>query len=201
MSSRIEKIVIIGSGPAAFTAAVYAARAELKPLIVEGALVNDRGEIPGGQLMTTTDVENYPGFPEGLTGPDMMDLFRKQAVRFGTRLLQEDVAKVDFSEVPFRMTTSEGSEIRALSVIIATGARAKTLNPKGNDVFWQNGVSACAVCDGALPMFRGKPLAVVGGGGYRHGRSQFPDQVRKQGVHHSPPGRTPGQQDHAAESD
>ena len=164
MSSKIEKIIIIGSGPAAFTAALYAARAKLQPLVVEGTLANDRGEIPGGQLMTTTDVENYPGFPEGLAGPEMMDLFRKQAVRFGTRVLQEDVVKADFSRLPFRVSTSESGEIQALSVIIATGARAKTLNPKGNDSFWQNGVSACAVCDGALPMFRDKPLVVIGGG-------------------------------------
>jgi thioredoxin reductase (NADPH) len=164
VSSQPEKLVIIGSGPAGFTAALYAARAELSPVLYEGQVVNDRGEIPGGQLMTTTEVENYPGFPEGIRGPEMMDRFRAQAVRFGARASQEDVVKVDFRRFPFTLWTSEGNEVSALAVIVATGARAKKLEPKGSDKFWQNGVSACAVCDGALPMFRGKPLAVVGGG-------------------------------------
>ena len=164
MSGKVEKIVIIGSGPAAFTAGLYAARAELNPLILEGSLVNDRGEIPGGQLMTTTDVENYPGFPEGLTGPEMMDLFRKQAVRFNTRIIQEDIVKAELGTFPFKLHTSSGQVVEALSLVVATGARAKKLDPKGSDTFWQNGVSACAVCDGALPMFRDKPLAVIGGG-------------------------------------
>jgi thioredoxin reductase (NADPH) len=161
---KVEKIVIIGSGPAAFTAALYAARAELDPLVVEGTVANDRGEIPGGQLMTTTEVENYPGFPEGLSGPEMMDLFRKQAERFRARMVQEDVVRADLGAFPFRLETSAGETIEALSVIVATGARAKKLDPKGGDRFWQNGVSACAVCDGALPMFRNRPLAVIGGG-------------------------------------
>jgi len=164
MSDKIEKIVIIGSGPAAFTAAIYAARAELSPLVIEGSVANDRGEIPGGQLMTTTEVENFPGFPEGVSGPEMMDAFRKQAVRFGTRLVQDDVVKADLDTFPFRLHTGEEGSVLALAVIVATGARAKTLNPKNNSVFWQNGVSACAVCDGALPMFRNRPLAVIGGG-------------------------------------
>ena len=164
MSGKLEKIVIIGSGPGAFTAALYSARAELQPLVLEGTIANDRGEIPGGQLMTTTEVENYPGFPDGLSGPEMMDLFRKQAQRFGMRSRQVDAVKVDFENHPFTITTSEEDEIKALSVIIATGAPAKTLDPINNDKFWQNGVSACAVCDGALPIFREKPLAVVGGG-------------------------------------
>jgi thioredoxin reductase (NADPH) len=156
--------VIIGSGPAAFTAALYAARAELDPLVLEGTVANDRGEIPGGQLMTTTEVENYPGFPEGLSGPEMMDLFRKQAARFKARMIQEDVVRAELGVIPFRIETSDGQTVEALSVIVATGARAKKLDPKGSDRFWQNGVSACAVCDGALPMFRNRPLAVVGGG-------------------------------------
>jgi thioredoxin reductase (NADPH) len=164
VSNKPENVVIIGSGPAAFTAAIYAARAELSPLVFEGTVVNDRGEIPGGQLMTTTDVENFPGFPEGVGGGDLMDLLRRQAQRFDTRTVQEDVTKADLNGPPFRLTTSAGEEIEALSVIVATGARAKKLNPKGSDTFWQNGVSACAVCDGALPMFRDKPLAVIGGG-------------------------------------
>jgi len=164
MSDKIEKIVIIGSGPAAFTAAIYAARAELSPLVIEGSVANERGEIPGGQLMTTTEVENFPGFPESISGPEMMDAFRKQALRFGTRLVQDDVVKADLGEFPFRLHTAEGGSVLSLAVIVATGARAKTLDPKNNKVFWQNGVSACAVCDGALPMFRNRPLAVIGGG-------------------------------------
>ncbi len=164
MAEKPETVVIIGSGPAAFTAAVYAGRAELAPLVLEGSIANDRGEIPGGQLMTTTDIENFPGFPEGLGGADLMDRFRAQAVRFGARTEQVDVVRADLSGVPFRLHTSEGGEIAALSVIVATGARAKKLDPKGSDRFWQNGVSACAVCDGALPMFRNKALAVIGGG-------------------------------------
>jgi thioredoxin reductase (NADPH) len=162
--SAPEKVVIIGSGPAAFTAGLYAGRAELRPVIFEGTVANERGEIPGGQLMTTTEVENYPGFPDGISGPDLMDVFRRQTARFGARLEQMDIVKVDFKHFPFRLFTSEGAEIEALSVIVATGARAKKLEPKGSERFWQNGVSACAVCDGALPMFRGRPLFVVGGG-------------------------------------
>jgi thioredoxin reductase (NADPH) len=164
VSATPEKVVIIGSGPAGFTAAIYAARAELQPLVLEGSLSNERGEIPGGQLMTTTEVENFPGFPEGVSGGELMDLLRAQAQRFGARAVQEDVTRVDLKQSPFRLWTSDGQEIVARSVIIATGARAKKLDPKGSAKFWQNGVSACAVCDGALPMFRGKPLAVVGGG-------------------------------------
>ena len=164
MANSKEKVVIIGSGPAGFTAALYAARANLEPVMFEGSIQNERGEIPGGQLMTTTDVENFPGFPEGVSGGDMMDLFRKQAKRFGTRSEMVDVVKADLSTHPFKLWTSDDQEIEALTVIIATGARAKTLNPKGNDQYWQKGVSACAVCDGALPMFRDRPLAVIGGG-------------------------------------
>jgi thioredoxin reductase (NADPH) len=159
-----EKLVIIGSGPAAFTAGLYAGRAELRPLILEGTVANERGEIPGGQLMTTTDVENYPGFPNGISGPDLMDLFRRQTGRFGARMEQADIVSVDLGHIPFRLFTSDDTEIEALAVIVATGARAKKLEPKGSERLWQNGVSACAVCDGALPMFRNKPLVVIGGG-------------------------------------
>ncbi len=162
--SEPEKLVVIGSGPAAFTAAIYAARAELAPLVFEGSLANDRGEIPGGQLMTTTEVENFPGFPEGIGGADLMDLIRRQAERFGARLVQEDVIRAELSGLPFRFTLGNGETVSALSAIVATGARAKKLNPKGSELFWQNGVSACAVCDGALPIFRDRPLVVVGGG-------------------------------------
>ncbi len=164
MADKPETMVIIGSGPAAFTAAIYAARAELAPLVLEGSIANERGEIPGGQLMTTTDIENFPGFPEGIGGADLMDHFRAQAVHFGARTEQVDVVRADLDQVPFRLHTSEGKEIAALSIVVATGARAKKLDPKGSKQFWQNGVSACAVCDGALPMFRNKPLAVIGGG-------------------------------------
>jgi thioredoxin reductase (NADPH) len=164
MARKREKVVIIGSGPAGFTAAIYAARAELDPVMLEGSLVNERGEIPGGQLMTTTDVENFPGFPDGVGGAEMMDQFRKQAARFGTRMEQVDVVKADLSRHPFVLTTSDDQTVEALSIVIATGARAKKLDPEGGDRFWQKGVSACAVCDGALPMFRNQPLAVIGGG-------------------------------------
>jgi thioredoxin reductase (NADPH) len=164
LARKRERVVIIGSGPAGFTAAVYAARAKLEPVMLEGSISNERGEIPGGQLMTTTDVENYPGFPEGIGGGDMMDKFRAQAARFGTRMEQEDVVKADLSSYPFVLTTSKGDTVEALSVILATGARAKKLDPEGGDEFWGKGVSACAVCDGALPMFRNRPMAVIGGG-------------------------------------
>lgn len=164
MARKRERVVVIGSGPAGFTAALYAARANLEPVMLEGSMANERGEIPGGQLMTTTDVENYPGFPEGIGGMDLMDMLRKQAQRFGTRTEMVDVTKTDFSKHPYVLETSDGQTIEALTVVIATGARAKKLNPKGNDEYWQKGVSACAVCDGALPMFRDKPMVVIGGG-------------------------------------
>jgi len=132
--------------------------------MLEGSLSNDRGEIPGGQLMTTTDVENFPGFPEGMGGGDLMTKFRVQAMRFGTRTEMVDVVKADFSVHPFVLHTSDDQEIEALSVIISTGARAKKLDPRNGDKYWQKGVSACAVCDGALPPYRNRPLAVIGGG-------------------------------------
>src|SRR3989344_7543263 len=116
-----KKVIIIGSGPAGYTAAIYAARANLEPLLFEGFMA---GGLPGGQLMTTTDVENYPGFPKGIMGPELMELFKKQAARFGTELIQQDVAKVYFSKRPFTVT-SDGKEHRAQSVILATGASAK----------------------------------------------------------------------------
>lgn len=152
-----RKLIIIGSGPAGFTAAIYAARANLKPLMFEGFFTG-----PGGQLMTTTDVENYPGFPEGITGPAMMDAFRKQAVRFGTEILTEDVQEVDFSKRPFVVKGKESYE--AECVIIATGATAKRLDIPGAEAFWQKGVTACAVCDGAMPIFRDNHCIIIGGG-------------------------------------
>jgi thioredoxin reductase (NADPH) len=156
-----QKLVIIGSGPAAFTAALYAARANLKPLVFEGFMSGPAG----GQLMTTTDVENYPGFPEGIMGPDLMMHFRAQAERFGTTILTEDVEWVDLSRRPFLIHGSK-TEVKAHALIIATGATAKRLEIEGagEGEFWQKGVTACAVCDGAAPIFRGKPLYVIGGG-------------------------------------
>jgi thioredoxin reductase (NADPH) len=160
----VEKVVIIGSGPAGWTAALYAARADLKPLVYEGAPTQQM--IPGGQLMFTTDVENYPGYPEGVTGQDMMADFKKQAERFGTRVVTDDVTKCHFEERPFRLETIDNGEVRAHAVIIATGAKAKWLWLENEQRLAQSGggVSACAVCDGALPVFRDQHLVVVGGG-------------------------------------
>lgn len=155
------KIVIIGSGPAGYTAAIYAARANLAPVLFEGFYSG----VAGGQLMTTTEVENYPGFPEGVSGPALMDNFRKQALRFGTTLLTEDVESVDFQKSPYVIKGSK-TTYEADAVIIATGASANRLDiPGANDgEFWQKGVTACAVCDGAMPIFRNKDLYVIGGG-------------------------------------
>jgi len=159
-----ENVVIIGSGPAAWTAAIYAARANLNPLVFEGA--GSRTMIPGGQLMFTTDVENYPGFPEGVSGIDMMLDFKKQALRFDTRVFTEDIVEVDLSSRPFLLRSSGSQEVRAETVIVATGANARWLGVPGEERLAQSGggVSACAVCDGALPVFRDQVLAVVGGG-------------------------------------
>ena len=161
---QTETLAIIGSGPAAWTAAIYAARANLNPVVYEGE--PSRTMLPGGQLMFTTEVENYPGFPEGVTGPEMMERFKDQAVRFGTRVLQEDIAKVDLSRHPFVLTPNYSEPVAALSLIIATGARANWLGLPNEERLAQSGggVSACAVCDGALPLFRDRTLAVVGGG-------------------------------------
>lgn len=159
-----ETVVIIGSGPAGWTAAVYAARAELRPLVIEGSI--SRTMIPGGQLMFTTEVENYPGFKEGVDGPTLMLEMKAQADRFGTRVLTEDVVEIDAGRYPFRLVTTSGQEVLAESVIVATGANAKWLGLPNEERLAQSGggVSACAVCDGALPHFREKVLVVVGGG-------------------------------------
>lgn len=156
-----RKLVIVGSGPAAFTAAVYAARANLQPLVFEGFFSGPAG----GQLMTTTEVENYPGFPDGITGPELMEKFRAQALKFGTEILTEDVTSVEIKESPF-VVKSSARTILTDSLIVATGATAKRLDILGtrDHEFWQKGVTACAVCDGAAPLFRNQPLFVVGGG-------------------------------------
>jgi thioredoxin reductase (NADPH) len=187
-----ERVVIIGSGPAGWAAAIYTARANLHPLVIEGAVIEEnriKGTLPLGQLALTTEVENYPGFSagnlkeyldaaidkerrkymrphsgHGIAGPELMELMRQQATNFGTRIETDDVVEVDFRRHPFRLKLLGGQEIEALSVIVATGARANYLGLPSEDRFKNRGVSACAVCDGALPRFRNKPLVVIGGG-------------------------------------
>jgi thioredoxin reductase (NADPH) len=188
----VEKVVIIGSGPAGWSAAIYAARAELQPLVFEGAITEENrvaGTLPLGQLNLTTEVENYAGFPagdltayldssidenarsimaphsrHGISGPELMELMRQQAKNFGTRIVTDDIVSVDFKSHPFKLTTLGGDVVETESVIIATGARANYLGLPSEDAFKNRGVSACAVCDGALPRFRNKPLVVIGGG-------------------------------------
>lgn len=166
----VENVVIIGSGPAGWTAAVYAARANLRPLVLEGLPKQTPSlQLPGGQLMLTTEVENYPGYPHGRTGPEMMNDFREQAERFGTRVRSVDVIRCDFSSRPFTLRVSDGGEesvVRSHAVIVATGASANWLGLENEMRLARSGggVSACAVCDGALPIFRNQPVAVVGGG-------------------------------------
>ncbi len=157
---KLANVVIIGSGPAGYTAAIYAGRANLQPLVFEGFQV---GGIPGGQLMTTTEVENFPGFPTGIMGPELMKRMKEQAERCGAQLITEDVIAVDLQQRPF-VVRSTNVELQAHAVIIATGATAKRLNLPHEADFWNKGISACAICDGAAPMFRGVELAVVGGG-------------------------------------
>jgi len=156
----VENVVIIGSGPAGYTAAIYAGRANLKPLMFEGF---QAGGLPGGQLMTTTEVENFPGFPEGITGPQLMDRMKAQAMRWGAELHMEDVTSVDLSQRPF-VIKSDDREVLAHSIVIATGATAKRLGLPEERQFWSRGISACAICDGATPLFRGATLVVIGGG-------------------------------------
>ncbi len=188
----MEKLVIIGSGPAAWTAAIYAARAELQPLVFEGAFTSENhrnGTLPLGQLALTTEVENFPGFPvgdlagfldsaiakerrrfmrqhtqHGVSGPELMELMRQQAINFGTRIVTDDITAVDFSRRPFRLNALSGETIEAEAVIVATGARANYLGIPSEEKFKNHGVTACAVCDGALPRYRNNPLVVVGGG-------------------------------------
>ncbi len=187
-----ERVTIIGSGPAGWTAAIYAARASLEPVVYEGAFNEDnrqRGTLPLGQLALTTEVENFPGFPagdltayldsaiaedkrrymaphekRGVSGPELMELMRQQAVNFGTRVVTDDIASADLSQRPFRLRTLSGEEFESHTIIVATGARANYLGLESEERFRNMGVSACAVCDGALPRFRNQPLVVVGGG-------------------------------------
>jgi len=150
----LHDVLILGSGPAGLTAAIYCARADLAPVVVEGLGA-------GGQLMNTTDVENYPGFPDGIQGPEMMELFKKQAQRFGTSFVRGDVTRIDFSAPPFRVWTEE-NELAARAVIVATGASPRTLGIPGEREYAGHGVSYCATCDGFF--FRGQEIVVVGGG-------------------------------------
>jgi thioredoxin reductase (NADPH) len=156
------KVVIIGSGPAGYTAAIYTARANLAPIVYEGGgCIVEPLTLPGGQLMITTEVENYPGFPKGVQGPELMELFKQQAARFGSQLRTQDVTAVDLSKRPFKVTTGDG-ELLADTLIVATGASARWLGIPTEERFRNFGVSACATCDGAL--FKGRELIVVGGG-------------------------------------
>ena len=192
--SDVENCIIIGSGPAGWSAAIYAARANLRPLLFEGAMTEENrvmGRFPMGQLAQTTEVENYAGFPSGklkefidsaidpsrqymyppveehphaVTGPELMELMRQQATNFGTRVITDDIVSVDFSKKPMVLNSSENGSFQTRTVILATGASANYLGIPSEEKFRNRGVSACAVCDGALPRFRNKPLVVVGGG-------------------------------------
>lgn len=156
-----EQLVIIGSGPSGLTAAIYAARANMNPLLFEGF---QAGGIPGGQLMITSVVENFPGFPEGIMGPELMARMREQAEKHGTRMVMDDIADADLGKRPFTLTSSGGDSYSADALIVASGATARRLPLESEKKFWGRGVSACAVCDGALPVFRNRELAVIGGG-------------------------------------
>eukprot|EP01107_Rhizomastix_libera_P004568 TRINITY_DN1761_c0_g1_i1.p1 TRINITY_DN1761_c0_g1~~TRINITY_DN1761_c0_g1_i1.p1 ORF type:complete len:350 (+),score=92.71 TRINITY_DN1761_c0_g1_i1:128-1177(+) len=162
MSSETYSTVIIGSGPAGHTAGIYLARAGFKPIMFEGFLA---GGIPaGGQLTTTTEIENFPGFPDGIMGSELMDRMRAQSAKYGTEIITETISSVDFSTRPFSVMTEDGVKHTAWTIIIATGATAKKLPFEGSEEFWQHGISACATCDGSLPIFRNKPVVVIGGG-------------------------------------
>ncbi|KAI8091455.1 thioredoxin reductase [Gilbertella persicaria] len=167
MSPNHHRVAIIGSGPAGHTAAIYLARAQMQPIMFEGMMAN--GFAPGGQLTTTTEVENFPGFPTGIQGGELMDRMREQSINCGTLIETETITKVKSNTRPFQLWregSDEDSEPTdtADALIFATGASAKRMHLPGEDKYWQNGISACAVCDGAIPLFRNKPLVVVGGG-------------------------------------
>jgi thioredoxin reductase (NADPH) len=163
MADTVHAVTIIGSGPAGYTAAVYAARANLKPVVYAGGpSLDEPARVPGGQLMITTDVENYPGFPEAITGPELMERFKAQAERFGTVIHMENVMRVDLSRRPFTVWDESDRSIRTRTVIVATGASARWLNVPGEADYTNRGVSACATCDGAF--FKGEEVLVVGGG-------------------------------------
>jgi len=168
IKNMAERIIIIGSGPAAWTCAIYAGRANLKPIVYEGAITEDNrlsGTLPLGQLNLTTEVENFPGFPRGIKGPELMMAMREQAVNLaGASIITEDIVSVDLKRRPFVLKDSAGRTLEAHSIVVATGARANYLGLDSEERFKNFGVSACAVCDGALPRFRNKPLIVVGGG-------------------------------------
>ncbi|MDD5675017.1 MAG: thioredoxin-disulfide reductase [Chitinivibrionales bacterium] len=156
-----EKIIIIGGGPAGYTAGIYAARGNLAPLVFEGFMA---GGIPGGQLMTTGAVENFPGFEKGIDGQQLMATMRQQALNMGCRILTEDIEKIMLDKNPFEVLGAESGLYQSQTLVVATGAAAKRLPLPSERKLWGKGLSACAVCDGALPMFRNKPLAVIGGG-------------------------------------
>ncbi len=156
-----ERLIIIGSGPSGLTAAIYASRANINPLLFEGF---QDGGIPGGQLMITSLVENFPGFPEGIMGPQLMANMREQAVKLGTRMIMEDITEVNLNTYPFEITTMSDEKFTSDAVIISSGATAKRLSMESEKRLWGRGISACAVCDGALPIFRNRELAVIGGG-------------------------------------
>lgn len=160
-NTKVENVVIIGSGPAGHTAAIYAGRASLSPLMFEGFMA--AGVAAGGQLTTTTEIENFPGFTS-IGGPELMHRMREQAVHCGTRIRTETVARVDLSERPFKVFPEDGPPVLTKTIILATGATAKRMQVPGEEKLWQMGISACAVCDGGLPMFRGKEMVVIGGG-------------------------------------
>jgi thioredoxin reductase (NADPH) len=157
----MKDIIIVGSGPAGHTASIYSARASLSTLLFEGWMAG--GVAPGGQLTTTNEIENFPGFPEGITGPELMTAMKKHAANQGVEFLMETVESVDLSKRPFKVKTSSREE-EASALIISTGATARRMRVPHEDEFWQKGISACAVCDGALPLFRNQPLVVIGGG-------------------------------------
>jgi thioredoxin reductase (NADPH) len=176
----MEEATIIGSGPAAHTAAIYLGRAERHPLMFEGFMAG--GVAAGGQLTTTDVIENFPGFPNGVLGSELMEQMREQSLKNSVHIVTETVCSVDFSKHPFILTLESGEKTETKSVIVATGATAKTLNIPGSKEFWQKGISACAVCDGALPIFRNKTIAVIGGGDTAMGEAEHLAKFAKEVV-------------------